>query len=194
MRPRSLANVAERPAVTSRSRPIRPREFGAARAFSPCRGHQDPGSSAATPTETPRASPSRRGRYRRPASPAAFLPRGELCAGQRLGTSGKKNEKVSGRENRVADAVASRGGDRRMGRAFFTRLVAAVGAAVGTTGTARIVHVSIKSFVPSRLARLALWLSRSRQSRWRLRLRRIPSQPRFGACPRPTARRSLAPT
>jgi len=101
VRPRSLANVAERPAVTSRSRPIRPREFGAARAFSSCRGHRDPGSSAATPTETPRASPSRRGRYRRPASPAAFLPRGELCAGQRLGTSGKKR-RVSGRGVRAS--------------------------------------------------------------------------------------------
>ena len=93
VRPRSLANVAERPAVTSRSRPIRPRQVDAARTFSPCRGQQDPGSSAATPTDTPRASPSRRGRYRRPAPPAAFLPRGELCAGQRLGTSGE-NEKV----------------------------------------------------------------------------------------------------
>ena len=38
--------------------------------------------------------------------------------------------------------------------ALLPRLVAAVCAAAGTTGTARIVHVSIKSFVSSRLARL----------------------------------------
>ena len=63
VRPRSLANVAERPAVTSRSRPIRPRQVDAARTFSPCRGQQDPGFSAATPTDTPRASPSHRGRF-----------------------------------------------------------------------------------------------------------------------------------
>jgi hypothetical protein len=84
----------------------------------------------------------------------------------------------------VADALASRGGDRRARRALLTRLVAAVGAAAGTTGTARNVHVSIKSFVSSRLVRLALWLSLSRLSRRRLRVRRIPSQPRFGASPR----------
>jgi hypothetical protein len=40
------------------------------------------------------------------------------------------------KENRVADALASRGGDRRARRALLTLLVAAVGAAVGTTGTA----------------------------------------------------------
>jgi hypothetical protein len=79
-------------------------------------------------------------------------------------------------------------------RALLTRLVAAVCAAVGTTGTARKVHLSIKSFVSSRLVRLALWLSLSRLSRRRLRVRRIPSQPRFGACARPMGRRSRAPT
>ena len=97
-------------------------------------------------------------------------------------------------ENRVADALASCGGDRRARRALLPRLVAAVGAAVETTGTARNVHVSIKSFVSSRLVRLALWLSLSRLSRRRLRVRRIPSQPRFGACSRSTGRRSRAPT
>jgi hypothetical protein len=65
-------------------------------------------------------------------------------------------------ENRVADAVASRGSDRRARRArraLLQRLVAAVGAPVETTATARNVHVSIKSVVSSRLARLASWLS-----------------------------------
>ena len=62
-------------------------------------------------------------------------------------------------ENRVADALASCGGDRRARRARLPRLVAAVGAAVGTTGTARNVHVSITSFVSSRLVRLASSLS-----------------------------------
>jgi hypothetical protein len=100
-------------------------------------------------------------------------------------------------ENRVADAVASRGSDRRARRArraLLQRLVAAVGAPVETTATARNVHVSIKSVVSSRLARLASWLSRSCLSRQRLRVRRIPSKPRFDACSRSTGRRSLAPT
>ena len=84
--------------------------------------------------------------------------------------------------------------DRRARRALLNRLIAAVGAAVGTTGTARFVHMSITSFVSSRLVRLALWLSRSRLSRRPLRLRRIPSQPRFGARNRSKGRRSRAPT
>jgi hypothetical protein len=83
--------------------------------------------------------------------------------------------------------------ENRSPHVLLTRLVAAVGAAVGTTGTARFVHVSITSFVSSRLARLALCLSLSRLSRRRLRVRRIPSKPRVGACSRSTARRSRAP-
>jgi hypothetical protein len=52
---------------------------------------------------------------------------------------------------------ASRARPRRC--ALLPRLVAAVGAAAGTAGTACFVHVSIKSFVSSRLVRLASSLS-----------------------------------
>jgi hypothetical protein len=54
--------------------------------------------------------------------------------------------------------------------------------------------VSITSFVSSGLVHLASWLSLSRLSRRRLRVRRIPSKPRHSACSRSTARRSRAPT